>query len=105
MARLALALCECQGTTSFLLLKINKELTFFDLQTNKLHAIEELKGLKIVSYAWSDNSEKIWFIEQQATSYQLWQFNLLTRELNKRNDIAPYTLINNNQGKKLCCDE
>lgn len=89
------------GNDKFLLLKINKELTFFDLQTNKLHAVEELKGLKIVSYAWSDNSEKIWFIEQQATSYQLWQFNLLTRELNKRNDIAPYTLINNNQGKSF----
>lgn len=82
----------------FLLLKINEELNFFDVQTKKLHTITELKGRKISSYAWSDNSEQIWLTELQDKRYQLWQFNLVTRELTKRSDIAPYALLNNNQG-------
>lgn len=82
----------------FLLLKINEELNFFDVQTKKLHTITELKGRKISSYAWSDNSEQIWLTELQDKRYQLWLFNLVTRELTKRSDIAPYALLNNNQG-------
>ncbi|BDF95519.1 hypothetical protein KAN5_23570 [Pseudoalteromonas sp. KAN5] len=83
----------------FLLLKINEQLNFFDIEAKKLHSIAELKGLKVASYAWSDNNEQIWLIEQQDKRYQLWQFNLLTRELAKRNDIAPYALLNDNQGR------
>lgn len=82
----------------YLLLKINNELAFFDIQANKLHSIAQLKDLKVTSYAWSDNSEQIWLLELQDKGYQLWQFNLVTRELTKRNDIAPYALLNNNQG-------
>lgn len=85
----------------YVLLKVNDELAFFDLQSKKLHLLPELKKYNITSFAWSQSSEAIWFIDQNSKRYNLWRFNLLTREVIAHNHIQPYSLITNSQGQSF----
>ena len=82
----------------YVLLKVNDELAFFDLQSKKLHLLPELQEYNITSFAWSADSEAIWFVEQHNKSYNLWRFNVLTREVTPHNQIQPYSLLTNLQG-------
>jgi len=88
-----IALLRLASNGKFVLLKYNNKLVFFDINSKRMHPLPELDEFDIASYAWSDNSEGLYFIEQQSQSLHLWQFSLLTRELTKHEDIQANALL------------
>ncbi len=88
-----IALLRLASNGKFILLKYNNQLVFFDISSQRVHNLPELKEFNIASYTWGDNSESIYFIEQQAQSLHLWEFSLLTRELKKYENIQPNALL------------
>ena len=80
------------------LLRINNDIAFFDVMSNKLYTIAEFKGRKILNYVWSKNNESIIYLERSGSENLFAQFNLLTRDTTILEDIKANKLISGADG-------
>ena len=69
------------------LLRVNSDIAFFDVMSNKLYTIAEFKGRKILNYVWSKDNESIIYLERSGSENLFAQFNLLTRDTTILEDI------------------
>ena len=80
------------------LLRINSDIAFFDVMSNKLYTIAEFKGRKILNYVWSKDNESIIYLERSGSENLFAQFNLLTRDTTILEDIKANKLISGADG-------
>ena len=80
------------------LLRVNSDIAFFDVMSNKLYTIAEFKGRKILNYVWSKDNESIIYLERSGSENLFAQFNLLTRDTTILEDIKANKLISGADG-------
>ena len=80
------------------LLRVNSDIAFFDVMSNKLYTIAEFKGRKILNYVWSKDNESIIYLERSGSENLFGQFNLLTRDTTIFEDIKANKLISGADG-------
>ncbi|MBB1307771.1 transcriptional regulator [Pseudoalteromonas sp. SR43-5] len=80
------------------LLRVNSDIAFFDVMSNKLYTIAEFKGRKILNYVWSKDNESIIYLERSGSENLFGQFNLLTRDTTILEDIKANKLISGADG-------
>ncbi|MBB1325858.1 winged helix-turn-helix domain-containing protein [Pseudoalteromonas sp. SR45-1] len=80
------------------LLRVNSDIAFFDIMSNKLYTIAEFKGRKILNYVWSKDNESIIYLERSGSENLFAQFNLLTRDTTILEDIKANKLISGADG-------
>ncbi|NMF49541.1 winged helix family transcriptional regulator [Pseudoalteromonas arctica] len=80
------------------LLRVNSDIAFFDVMSNKLYTIAEFKGRKILNYVWSKDNESIIYLERSGSESLFGQFNLLTRDTTILEDIKANKLISGADG-------
>ncbi|WP_033017391.1 winged helix family transcriptional regulator [Pseudoalteromonas sp. BSi20652] len=80
------------------LLRVNSDIAFFDVMSNKLYTIAEFKGRKILSYVWSKDNESIIYLERRGSENLFAQFNLLTRDTTILEDVKANKLISGADG-------
>ncbi|MBD0410712.1 winged helix-turn-helix domain-containing protein [Pseudoalteromonas distincta] len=80
------------------LLRVNSDIAFFDVMSNKLYTIAEFKGRKILNYVWSKDNESIIYLERSGSESLFAQFNLLTRDTTILEDIKANKLISGADG-------
>lgn len=80
------------------LLRVNSDIAFFDVMSNKLYTIAEFKGRKILNYVWSKDNESIIYLERRGSENLFAQFNLLTRDTTILEDIKADKLISGADG-------
>ena len=80
------------------LLRINSDIAFFDVMSNKLYTIAEFKGRKILNYVWSKDNESIIYLERSGSENLFAQFNLLTRDTTILEDVKANKLISGADG-------
>ena len=80
------------------LLRINNDIAFFDVMSNKLYTIAEFKGRKILNYVWSKNNESIIYLERSGSENLFAQFNLLTRDTTILEGVKANKLISDVDG-------
>ena len=80
------------------LLRVNSDIAFFDVMSNKLYTIAEFKGRQILNYVWSKDNESIIYLERSGSENLFAQFNLLTRDTTILEDIKANKLISGADG-------
>ena len=80
------------------LLRVNSDIAFFDVMSNKLYTIAEFKGRKILNYVWSKDNESIIYLERSGSENLFAQFNLLTRDTTILEDVKANKLISGADG-------
>ncbi|WP_350602662.1 winged helix-turn-helix domain-containing protein [Pseudoalteromonas sp. SMN1298-MNA-CIBAN-0114] len=80
------------------LLRVNSDIAFFDVMSNKLYTIAEFEGRKILSYVWSKDNESIIYLERSGSENLFAQFNLLTRDTTILEDVKANKLISGADG-------
>jgi DNA-binding winged helix-turn-helix (wHTH) protein len=80
------------------LLRVNSDIAFFDVMSNKLYTIAEFKGRKILNYVWSKDNESIIYLERSGSENLFGQFNLLTRDTTILEDVKANKLISGADG-------
>ncbi len=80
------------------LLRVNSDIAFFDVMSNKLYTIAEFKGRKILNYVWSKDNESIIYLERSGSENLFAQFNILTRDTTILEDIKANKLISGADG-------
>ena len=80
------------------LLRVNSDIAFFDVMSNKLYTIAEFKGRKILNYVWSKDNESVIYLERSGSENLFAQFNLLTRDTTILEDVKANKLISGADG-------